>query len=190
MRNPQSKIIGISGRKYSGKDMLGKYLIKNHGYTRLAFADPLKEAAKCIFGFSDEQVYGDKKEEIDPFWNISPRQVLQYLGTNLLRNNMKEILPEVGTDLWVHVLKRQILQKIKKDSSAKFVITDVRFPNEIEFIKSMGGITIKLKRNLKKKNQLYTHESEMLIDELETDFEFDNNKTKKDLFNQASVIFK
>jgi hypothetical protein len=187
MQYPQSTIIGISGRKYSGKDTLGEYLIQNHGYTRLAFADALKEATKCIFGFTDEQVYGNKKEDIDPFWNISAREVLQHLGTNVFRNNMKELLPNVGTDLWIYVLKRKILQKLEEDPSAKFVITDVRFPNEIEFIKSMNGITIKLKRD-SEKNQFYNHESEMLIDNLVTDFEFDNNKTKEDLFNQVSFI--
>ncbi len=189
MQNNLSKIIGISGRKYSGKDTLGDYLVKHHGYIRLAFADALKEATKNIFGFTDEQVYGDKKEEVDPFWNISAREVLQFLGTNIFRNNIKEILPNVGNDLWIYVVKRKILQKLEEDQNAKFVITDVRFPNEVEFIKSMGGMTIKLKRDTEK-NQFYNHESEMQIDKLDTTYEFDNNKTKEDLFaNLNSILF-
>jgi hypothetical protein len=187
MQNNLSKIIGVSGRKYSGKDTLGEYLVKHHGYTRLAFADALKEATKNIFGFSDEQVYGNKKEEIDTFWKISPREVLQHLGTNIFRNNMKEILPNVGNDLWIYVVKRKILQKLEEEPDAKFVITDVRFPNEVDFIKSIGGMTIKLKRETEK-NQFYNHESEMQIDTLVTTYEFDNNKSKEELFEQINLI--
>ena len=61
-------IIGITGKKFNGKDTGAIYLINNYGYERLAFADALKEACKCIFGFTNEQLYGNKKEDIDEYW--------------------------------------------------------------------------------------------------------------------------
>lgn len=61
------RIIGITGKKFSGKDTLGSYFVNKYGYTQLAYADTLKNAVKCIFDFDDEQLYGSKKEEIDDF---------------------------------------------------------------------------------------------------------------------------
>jgi dephospho-CoA kinase len=49
-------IIGITGKKFSGKDTLGDYFVNNHGYIRLAFADALKNACAEIFGFDFEQL--------------------------------------------------------------------------------------------------------------------------------------
>ena len=51
------KIIGITGRKFSGKDTSGEFLVKNFGYERIAFADALKEGIKLIFGFSSIEKY-------------------------------------------------------------------------------------------------------------------------------------
>ena len=48
-------IIGIVGKKGSGKDTAGEYLIEKYGYVRFAFADKVKEVASALFNFSDEQ---------------------------------------------------------------------------------------------------------------------------------------
>jgi len=50
------KIIAICGAKRSGKDILANHIVNKYGYTRLSFAEPLKELVKLIFNFSDEQV--------------------------------------------------------------------------------------------------------------------------------------
>ena len=66
-------IIGISGKKRSGKDTVADFLIQEYGFIKYGFADPIKQIAKIIFGFNEEQLYGDKKEEIDKIWKIKPR---------------------------------------------------------------------------------------------------------------------
>ena len=58
-------IIGFLGEKRSGKDTCGNYIIENYGFERYAFADPIKRACQHLFGFTDEQCWGDLKEEID-----------------------------------------------------------------------------------------------------------------------------
>lgn len=182
MQNIQ--IIGITGRKFSGKDTTGGYFVERHGFERLAFADPLKNAAHEIFGFNNDQLYGNEKEIIDQYWKITPRQALQFIGTDLFRNHICELLPDMGKDIWVYVLKRKITNELKKNPAAKFVITDVRFPNELQAIKELGGITIKIKRTSVSNND--EHESEILIDGLITDFVLQNDGTKEDLFDQLS----
>jgi hypothetical protein len=155
------KIIGITGKKYSGKDTLGSYFVEKHNYVQIAYADALKDAVKCIFDFDDEQLYGSKKEEIDEFWKITPRQVLQFVGTDLFRNNMKNLIPHIDNNIWIYVVKRKILNIMKKNPDVCFVITDARFQNEINMVKELGGIVIKVTRDNINNND--SHESESLI---------------------------
>jgi len=50
-------MIGIAGQKGSGKSTLTNYLVDEHGFEEIAFAGPLKQAAKLMFRLSDEDVY-------------------------------------------------------------------------------------------------------------------------------------
>jgi len=176
------KLIGISGRKRHGKDTLGDYLVQNYGYTKIGFADALKNACKAIFGFNEEQLYGDLKEVDDKFWKTRPRKVLQYVGTDLFRDRISEVLPEVQQDIWIKVVENQILQNPDK----RYVITDVRFDNELEFIKRLNGLSIKVQRTTNNKSACAKdeHSSESYIDSLETDCVINNNGTLKQLYEK------
>jgi hypothetical protein len=139
-----NNIIGITGKKFHGKDTIGDYYVKK-GYTRIAFADTLKEACKLIFGLTHEQLYGDKKEVIDEYWKKTPREIMQYVGTDLFRNQFDE-------NIWINSLRRKMIS-----SDKKYVITDVRFDNEATMIKDIGGIIIKVNRtNLSIKPDSYS----------------------------------
>ena len=59
-------IIGICGPAGSGKDTAGEYLVKNHGFVRVALADPLKRICKEVFNFSDEQLWGPSEMRNKP----------------------------------------------------------------------------------------------------------------------------
>jgi hypothetical protein len=183
-------IIGITGKKFNGKDTLGKYLSK-YGYRRLAFAEPLKQVLKIIFQFNDEQLYGNDKEIPDTYWKVSPRSIMQFVGTDLFRHQIKKILPDIDDNIWIEVVKRQILDIWKKNPKQKIVLTDLRFPNEINLIKELNGVIIRVKRNIDKSEEefIVIHESETYIDKLNVDYDFDNNKTKNDLFEQFDKIF-
>jgi hypothetical protein len=180
-------IIGITGKKFNGKDTAGIYLINNYGYERIAFADALKNACKCIFGFTDEQLYGDKKEDIDEYYGISPRKIFQYVGTELFRNKLKEIIPFIDDKIWIHVVKKKILDKIKENPECKIVITDVRFENEANLIKELGGCLIRVTRNIMNITN-DDHESEQQIDKLYADYDISNNGTIEELYNDIKKI--
>ena len=187
--NKMPLIIGVTGKKFNGKDTLGKYLFK-YGYKRLAFADPLKDVLRDVFHFNDEQLYGEDKEKIDPYWKVSPRTIMQFVGTDLFRHQMKKVLPDVGNNIWIEVIKRQILEMWKTNPDQKIVLTDLRFPNEIALIKEFGGIIIRVKRNIDKNDNdfIVVHESETYIDTLNVDYDFDNNGTKDELFRKFDDI--
>jgi len=172
-------IIGFTGRKYHGKDTAAKRLIKN-GYTPMSFAEPIKEIAKMLFGFSENQMNGNQKEDIDSRWNISPREALQFIGTELFREQIQRLLPDIGSDFWVKSLEN----RIPKDTN--IVITDVRFPNEVDMIHRLGGKIIRVKRDIVENQG--SHISEMLIDTLDADHDIENNGTIEELHDKVNVI--
>ncbi len=173
-------IIGFTGRKFNGKDTAAKQLI-NDGYTPMSFAEPIKQVAKLLFGFSENQVNGNQKEEIDARWNTSPREVLQFIGTELFREQITRLLPDIGSEFWVKSLEN----RIPKDTD--IVITDVRFPNEVDMIHRLGGKIIRVKRNIQV-NDSGTHISEKHIDKLVVDYDIENNGTIEQLHEKVNDI--
>lgn len=176
-------IIGITGRKYNGKDTVADYLVKHHGYIKISFADPLKEACQSLFGFTHRQVYGDLKETIDSKWNITPRTALQFVGTDLIRDNIGKIVPSVGENFWVFRTFLMMEDELRRTPDARFVIPDVRFPNEIECLKKcpVSVCIIRVKRPCISENHNSLHTSESMIDSLPVDFEILNDSCIKSL---------
>jgi len=158
------KIVGISGKKRSGKDHMADRLVEEHGYEKFSLADPIKEAAKEIFGFTEEQVNGDRKEEEDEYWGLSPRQVLQEMGTDMFRE-------QYGGDIWLDSLHRTLSLELPE----KVVIPDIRFPNEVEVVQSWGGHVVRINAEWRLASQ-DNHASETALDDY-TGFDsvIDNN---------------
>jgi len=175
-------IIGILGKKYHGKDTVSDFIMDmNSNFTRMSFADPLKKISKVLFSFTDEQLYGDKKEEEDEYWKVSPRQVFQFLGTDICRKQMKKIIPEIEDNFWVECLRRQL-----NNIEGNIVISDVRFPNEAKMIKEMGGYIIKVTRPLLESND--EHYSEQIIDYVNYDYAINNNGSLEELRFKTNFV--
>lgn len=145
------KIIGLTGKKGSGKDTVADYLVKHHGFVKLSFAAPLKEICSILFGFTESQMNDHTlKETVDSRWGVSPRQVLQFVGTSLFRNGMEKLIPEMKDNFWIEIMKRKIEETVKtvryrskyENDNAyvvpyypeKIVITDIRFDNEAKLV--------------------------------------------------------
>lgn len=128
-------IIGIGGKKGSGKNEFAKVFIEA-GYTEFSFAEFLKRGIKEMYGFSDEQLWGNKKEEADKFWGVKPREIMQWIGTDVMRR--------VDEDFWIKRFRKWYMD----NECDKIIITDVRFINESEEIKRLGGHLIWIDRGL------------------------------------------
>lgn len=181
------RIIGIIGRKRHGKDTVGNFLVKYLNFIRLGYADNLKECCRAVFGFNDEQLYGNLKETIDKYWNITPRKAFEYVGTDLFRNQIHNILPDIGSDIWIKSLERKILNLSENNDNLNIVFTDVRFQNEIDFIKKHNGIIIKVERPDIISDS--THESETNCDNFQFDHKIINDSTLDELNNKINNIF-
>jgi hypothetical protein len=187
-------IILLVGKKRSGKDTIGDYLVKKYGYVKLALAEPIKQICKTIFGFTDEQCYGDTlKEVIDERWGITPRKAFQYIGTEIFRNKniMNPLIKNIDDNFWIKCLHEQIESNIKKGLNV--VITDVRFQNEEDGINKLAekiGVNCKSIK-ISRPNLLINdeHESEKNIDSIMTNYKIINSTTIQELYNKLDNLF-
>lgn len=145
--------IGIMGLAGSGKDTAGKWLVDNRGYERVAFADPLKEAALKV-----DPIIGTRVEEVwdivygeweDHSYTVEVRlsETVSRIGWDAAKDTFSEVrrfLQELGAsiraldpDFWL----RQALATAA-DVNERFgrpvVITDVRYPNEVDALRDAG----------------------------------------------------
>ena len=128
-------LIGLTGAKYSGKDTLADHLCHSHGFIKYALADPLKEVCKSLFDLRDEQLWGDLKEKNDPRYDKTPRQLLQILGTDCIRQKVRD-------DFWVARWQAWL----DNAPHTRVVVSDVRFQNEIRAIHDNGGVVLRIER--------------------------------------------
>ena len=131
-------IIGICGLIGSGKGTVADILV-DQGFTKVSFADKLKDGVSTIFGWDRNLLEGDTdesrqwREQPDDFWSnetkmeVTPRLVLQLFGTDCMRNGFDD-------GVWVSLLKKTIL-----DNPGNYVVPDVRFANEQQMIRDIGG---------------------------------------------------
>lgn len=152
-------IIGIAGRKGSGKDTIGDHLCKKYGFTKLALADPLKNACRDIFGFSDAQLYDQKDKEVaDKYWGYSPRKIFQLVGTDLFRNELTRLAPTLD-NIWERSIERKMYDLIDKGKK-RIVITDIRFESNVEFVKKWSGDVWKVSRGNNQKIVVFSDPNE------------------------------
>ena len=166
-------IIALTGYARSGKNTVAKMIAEEYRALELdaveiAFADPLKNFCREVFGFDDEQLYGNDRERPDARWTrpdgspLTARYALQTLGTEWGRN--------CDPDIWVKVGIAQAHRALTAGEIA--VITDCRFLNEARAVRSEGGRVWRVRRG----DCAYAHASEQEIwsPEMRPDVEIDN----------------
>lgn len=138
-------LIGVIGFAGSGKGTISDILCQDHDFIKLAFADSVKDATAVVFGWPRHLLEGDTdesrnfREKTDDFWsarlgrNVTPRWALQIMGTEAGRNTFHE-------SIWIYATEAK-MNKIKN-----VVLADVRFPNEIKFIRDKGGFIVRVVR--------------------------------------------
>ena len=200
-------IIGVCGFIGSGKDTIADYLVGFHGYRRDSFAGTLKDAVAAVFGWDRELLEGRTpearawREQVDAWWakrlnmpNLTPRWVLQYWGTEVCRRAFHD-------DIWIAALEARLSRR-----SDDTVISDVRFPNEIQSIRNAGGRIVWVKRgelpewydlavesNCGRFNHMKTaypdvHVSETAWVGTRFDYEIDNNGTIDELYTNIKNL--
>lgn len=205
-------IIGVSGRARHGKDAVAQVLLQEFNVKRLAFADHLKWLAMHTWNLSWAQLYGDQKEVVDPRWGLTPRFLMQRLGTEVGRNTHKETWVRKAFDTIERARRGEHVTlphfSVRADeplpgveplsegfhpfifgpgAAAWWVIPDVRFPDEAEAIKREGGTVIKVVRpGLERPAD--GHASETSVDEVVEDHLVQNDGTLGDLVGRVVTL--
>lgn len=133
-------LIGLAGRARSGKSTAADHLVRNHFFEHYAFADPLRSGLMEIFNLDPDDFEGAKKEQPVDWLGRSPRELMQSMGTEWARQL-------VHPDVWVKIAEQNLnyLQNTLS-SVVGFVVSDVRFENEADFIRQRGGTIIHIAR--------------------------------------------
>ena len=156
-------LICLVGRKGAGKDTAASVLTAQ-GYANVKFAGALKDMIRALLAYQgvdddtiERMVEGDLKEVATPYLaGKTPRFAMQTLGTEWGRYL-------IGEGLWTDAaISRSRLH-------AKTVITDGRFPNELEAVETEGGVNIGITADWITPTE-GEHESERLIDDLISSF--------------------
>ena len=189
-------LIGIVGLISSGKGTVADRLVEKHGYQKDSFAKSLKDAVASMFNWDRSMLEGDTessrhwREQPDKFWSekfgkpTTPRWVLQFFGTEVMRGQMYD-------SIWVDSC-------MGRYKGQKTVIADVRFPNEVTQIRAHGGKIIRVKRgqdpewfvnyvegNIEPQG---IHSSEYAWAKQEFDFTIENNSGKDDLYAKIDAL--
>lgn len=167
-------LIGLSGLAGCGKDTVRLVLESQHDFDGIAFADPIRDMLSTLLetcGIGDEwMIDRDLKEQKIPEIGASYRQLAQMLGTEWGR--------AIDQNLWVKIVAAKIAM-FSRFEPAGIVISDVRFPNEAEWIHSQGGYVWKVLRP--GTDPVRAHESEAFAETLPYDYVILNSGTIPDL---------
>jgi len=168
---PQVPLIGIAGRARSGKDTVANFIVAAIGGYRYSFADPIRAMLTPLGVDMSDPYWQARKEDIIPALGVSPRRMMQTLGTEWGRNL-------INPDLWLVMAHQRLLR-----NGPGMVISDVRFENEAAWIRKHGGRIIHVIRPEAK--AVEAHASEDGIEMQDTDARLFNSGTLEEL--QLSV---
>lgn len=184
--------IAITGKANSGKNTVGKLLMKSLfgnsiGVHYLAFADPLKQMARTAFPqIPRKWLYGSSEFRSSVIPNafkdgvpLTVRQLLIDLGNDFGRKYQH--------DIWIKNLEDRVEKLVKKNASA-VVVTDCRFRNEFDHLKSLGFFQIRLLRDSSLKINDISETNQDGIADAEFEAVIHNNGTLKDLKTRVSEI--
>jgi predicted Rdx family selenoprotein len=173
------QVIGLSGYARSGKDTVARILVEQHGFTRVAYADALRDVALRVDPYVTTAgtklstivgSYGWERAK-DNFPEV--RRLLQQLGV--------AVRDLVDTDAWVTAADRKM-----SDGAGRYVLPDMRFPNEIRLVRALGGLTVRVHRP--GFGPVNGHISETALDNERFAYELHNAGTAADLRDDVAAL--
>lgn len=178
-------VVGLHGPAHCGKDTTGGFMVAA-GFTRFAYADPLKQVCKTAFCLSDAEAFDPRfKNVVIERLGVTPRTLWQTVGTELFRNQIDE-------DFWLRNMLLRIVSAHAAGQCGKgFVITDVRYDNEAALVRELGGTVVHIRAPrsfVAEAGVNWNHSSEAGIAFHADDMRLDNDGDLEQLRNQSEAI--
>ncbi len=141
--------IAITGKANTGKNTVSKLIVKDLPYIRakyLAFADPIKEMIRIAYPeLPRKWLYGSSKFRAMAIPGafkdgvpLTVRQCLIDIGNDFGRANKP--------DIWLRNFDVRFNKQVKANRGV-VIVTDCRFRNEFDHLKSLGFYQIRLMRD-------------------------------------------
>ncbi len=179
-----TRIVAICGKKRSGKDTIADYISSRYGYDKVKFANVLKDLCKNAFNLSNYQVEYDGKDVVDTRYDKTPRQIMQYIGTDLMQFEMQKFMPKIGRLVWTTSL-------LESTKNKYIVISDMRFKHEAEeVLRYDPSAIILMVDRLACNNVIDTHVSENATNDIPFNFYVKNDKGIEDLHKIVDDMMK
>lgn len=162
---------------------------------RVGFADSIKEAVSVIYNIPLPALSDSKlKEEVISYLGKSPRTILQEVGTKL-----RELDPDIwvksalgkGGKKFIEAHREAKISRFDEIQPRGLVISDVRYKNEAEHLKSIGGILIRIERPGREKlaEDNAKHASEVDLDNFTGwDYTLQNDQGLVELHDKATKL--
>lgn len=177
---PTPRLVAFVGPSGSGKDVAAGHLV-DQGFVRIAVADPLKRAVQSLFDLDDEQLWGKRRDEVDPRLGVTPRELYQ---------RFSDACRELDTDVWLRPWRRAIEAEI--GGGKRVVCSDLRTHAELESIQHAGGVVLRLRRGgagAPGQAGLHSTETELAgLGDDRFDAVIDNDRDLASLFEQIDRI--
>lgn len=210
------RLLSISAPAGGGKDYLADYLVENHGFVKMRFAQPLYEAVSVITGLTPAEVEAVKEGK----FSVVRHSLLPSDNWPVLKDNMRKILQMVGTEIgrdlwnqnnWVNHLGRRIDGVLAHGRQGYgspqdgepyngIVVTDTRFPNEFDMLEARGFFMLDLQApdeflRIRRDDPKWEHPSERALDWYRATHRFhqtvvnDRTETAKEMLSRALPWF-
>ena len=173
-------IIGLSGKAGVGKTTLANYMSQTFFYKKLSMAYELKNLAMLMFPFTSIDLSSpSRKEKKFKEYDWTPREFLVGLGDFLRYHDENYLLNKALADL--------------NNKEFKYIFDDIRYENEANKIKELGGVVVRVNR-YQKDNRIPSMDikSETSLDNYKFDYVVDecNNTSLTELYKQGIRIQK
>lgn len=180
----ENNVIGLGGLPRAGKDTVAEYLSTQHGYTVIGMSAFLADALRILNPLIPLTIDGVKSYH--PYSMVlnllgyeraktipEVRRLLRVLGTDVVRDM-------IGEDTWVNMVEKSVQDALQ--SYDRVVVTGIRFPNELQMIRKLGGTALWVRGAQDRVDSTFRHSSDTSLSREDFDAELLNTGTMSNLY--------
>ncbi|MFJ6019774.1 hypothetical protein ACIQFP_10535 [Nocardiopsis alba] len=181
--------IALMGYSRSGKDTAAAHLVGTYGYTRVAFADPVRESLLALDPYITADMSGRLvrlSALVDRIGWESAKEAVPEVRALLQRHGTEAVRGVLGEDAWVDIARQKVARAWRSTPRTPVIITDCRFPNEAHTLRAWGFLRVWVERP--GREPLNGHASETSLGPADADVVLRNGGSPDDLATQISEL--